>query len=54
MPINYQIICKSSRQDFKMCEIMSAMRLKFDKISKNAITAQLSCSVERKGIYINN
>ena len=49
MPINYQIICESSRQDFKMCEIMSAMRLKFDKISKKAITAQLSCSVEQKG-----
>ena len=38
MPINYQVY-EYSRQDFKMCEIMSAMFLRFDKLSKTTITA---------------
>ena len=50
---NKLTICESSRQDFKMCEIMSAMWLKFDKISKTAdyhCTAFMFCW--REGIFI--
>ena len=53
MPIHYQIVCESSRQDFKICEIMSTMWLKFDKISKSAdshCTASVFCW--REGIFI--